>query len=76
MQGIILPATRLLEPYYNRVFVRTVKKYLRAITFSANEADLRSYHLLNTDADEEDGIEPIDFFLNSILNIEMVYVIL
>jgi hypothetical protein len=31
---------------------------------------------LENDADEEDGIEPIDFFLNSILNVEMVYVIL
>jgi len=33
MQGIIIPATRLLEPYYNRVFVRKLKKYFKAITF-------------------------------------------
>jgi len=37
---------------------------------------MQNYRLLESDADDEDGIEPIDFFLNSILNVEMVYIIL
>jgi hypothetical protein len=37
MQGIILPATRLLEPYFKRIFVKKVKVILQAITFQTGQ---------------------------------------
>ena len=73
LQGIILPATRLLDPCFRNIFVKQITRFYRKITCRSH---INGYEYLASSSQNEEAIEPIDLFLNSVLNVELVYIIL
>jgi muramidase (phage lysozyme) len=47
MQGIILPATRLLEPYFRKLFANQVKRLFQTISFRRDSHN-NSYQTLSS----------------------------
>ncbi len=66
---MIVPLTRCIEPYFSRVFVRYLGQIYRTITCKKKvDSQIKE--------EEEEELGPLFMFMNSGLNVELVYVIL